>query len=295
MKEVEQVGETPFANPRACIVYSDYLYVVSSDLIYKYDFAINQWSVHAEVGIYDQYVLTSFIRENKWWYISSDGRYFWLSNFDFETKEVTKVSNLGPSSFNVGAHYEEDELYFYDFSDYHKNKQILFKFDFESKELVNISDNNGIKEYNYPTTKECINFQGKNYLLAGSSRVDIYEFNEDGDIFELQNTVDYVGGNYANESFVYGNYIIFGFGGESQIDSDNNYLSKWYGKGFRYYNPITQKGGRVKNEFYEGRYNVLSFHYNGEIYLLGGVAVPDSITRPEQKINRNLLEKLIFE
>lgn len=295
MKGVEQVCETPFSNPRTCIVYSDYLYVASSDLIYKYDFAINQWSVHAEVGIYDWYVLTSFIRENKWWYISSNGGYFRLSNFDFETKEVTQVSNLVPSSFRVGAHYEEDELYFYDFSDYHKNKQILFKFDFESKELVNISDNSGIMKYNYPIIKECINFQGKNYLLAGGNQVDVYEFNVDGDIFELQNTVYYEGGNYADESFVYGNYIIFGFGGEGEIDSDKNYRSRWYGKGFRYYNPITQKGGRVKNGFYEGRYNVLSFNYDDEIYLLGGVAVPDSITRPDQVINRNLLEKLIFE
>ncbi len=79
------------------------------------------------------------------------------------------------------------------------------------------------------------------------------------------------------------------------MDMSGNYTSILYKKSFAYYNPKTGESGEVKNDFYEGRYNILSFEFENDIYFIGGTAVHDTMTNSNQVIHRNCIEKLIFE
>jgi hypothetical protein len=297
LKKTEKISETPFINPTACIVYEDILYVMTGVGVYTYDFSVNDWSIITSNGS-SQYVLTSFIKDKTWWMISYGGSTWNVVGFNIDTKTYTnrKYLNEYNFAFQIGALFENDNLYIYDFSDYSNARQKLFKYDVDSEILTKISDVNGISHYNYTYVKNTITLNNKSYFLAGGRQFDLYSFDKTNEVFEKDLVISRRSSYHSDICVSYGDYIITGLGGSSSVGSDFvTYTDKWYDGTLTYYNTVTNQSGEIKNKFYEGRKSTLGFSYNNEIYLLGGIAIHDSMTRIDEVINRNLLEKLVLE
>ena len=264
------VSNTPFSKPREAIVFDNNLYTINDMNTYKYDFSSNMWETinTNSTGVanypYFEYNV-SFIRDNKWNIINQNA----LWTFDFTTNNWEKIKEFSDNFLTspIGVYHNDSLFIFSDIFDK------VYKYNFENNTLIEHSTFE--QKNNYGQLVKSIFKIGDTYYftkLSDYNKISIYKWIDNFTTFEFLN--EYQSEYIAQGSgFVFNDNIVFGLGGETSSDGNDNITSFQLNKEFYYYNTTNNTFKKIENNFFEGRYVSLPFEHNNKFYLIGGQTI----------------------